>query len=532
VKNSLRFTWFSALVALTLPLACTDLTESPKSQVTPGGFFRTEAEVVSGVAGVYNLLRNDGTLWGYYNMSEISTDEMIVPTRGNDWKDNGRWLELHRQTWQAGSPAGLDDIERIYRDSYVAIARSNILLDRLKSVTITNQASIEAELRTLRAFFYYLLLDDFGGVPLATDGAVVPRPRVTRDSLFRFIESELLAVRGTLPLNRPANEWGRVRRGVADAILASIYLNAGVYAKNTGVSATAYNTCLGVTVTGGDACAMAIAYSDSILNSGAYSLAASWRSNFTADNRNSLENIFVARNAPITDLGLNFPMRALHYNQFTPAPWNGFSAVAEAYQAFDSADQRRQIFLVGQQYQLERLAAGDTVPVNDRGGSPLVFTDTIGDATIAAENEGARIMKYPIDPAHVAQNNGNDFVFFRLGEIYLIKAEAQNEQTAGSAPALVLVNQLRARVFSPVKPRVTIDRAAILQERLFEMTGEGKRRTDLIRHGKYTTWTEATINGHNAATEDFRILLPIPQSEIDANPLLCQNPGYGGTACP
>jgi len=63
VKNSLRFTWFSALVALTLPLACTDLTESPKSQVTPGGFFRTEAEVVSGVAGVYNLLRNDGTLW-------------------------------------------------------------------------------------------------------------------------------------------------------------------------------------------------------------------------------------------------------------------------------------------------------------------------------------------------------------------------------------------------------------------------------------------------------------------------------------
>jgi len=241
VKNSLRFTWFSAVVvALALPVqACTDLTENPKSLITPGSFFRTEAEVVGGVAGVYNLLRNDGTLWGYYNMSELSTDEMIVPTRGQDWKDNGRWLELHRQTWQAGSPAGLDDIERIYRDSFTGVARANVLLDRLKTVTITNQAPIEAELRTLRAFFYYLLLDDFGGVPLATDAAIMPRARVTRDSLFRFIESELLAVRADLPLTRPANEWGRIRRGVADAILASIYLNAGVYTKNTGVSATA-----------------------------------------------------------------------------------------------------------------------------------------------------------------------------------------------------------------------------------------------------------------------------------------------------
>jgi len=114
----------------------------------------------------------------------------------------------------------------------------------------------------------------------------------------------------------------------------------------------------------------------------------------------------------------------------------------------------------------------------------------------------------------------------------LIKAEALNEQNPGSATALGLVNALRARVFSPANPRGAIDRAGILQERLFEMTGEGKRRSDLIRHGKYTTWTEATINGHNAATENFRILLPIPQSEIDVNPLLCQNPGYGGTACP
>src|SRR5206468_8304082 len=113
---------------------------------------------------------------------------------------------------------------------------------------------------------------------------VIERPRVTRDSLFRFIESELLAVRGTLPLTRPAGEQGRIRRGVADAILASMYLNAGVFDKQTGVSASAYNSWLGVTVVGGAACAMAIAYSDSILNSGVYSLAVRWRSNSTSTN--------------------------------------------------------------------------------------------------------------------------------------------------------------------------------------------------------------------------------------------------------
>jgi hypothetical protein len=527
----MRLAYCSALVALSaLPLqGCTDLTETPKSNITPGNFYRNEAEVLGGVASVYAMTRNDGTLWGYYNISEISTDEMIVPTRGQDWFDNGRWLEIHRQTWQAASPAGLDDINRIWVDSYRGVARANVVLDALKNVTVSNQVAMEAELRTLRAFYYYLLLDTFGGVPLATDAAVIPRARVSRDSLFRFIESELLAVRLTLPLTRPATEQGRVRRGVADAILASMYLNAGVFAKNTGVSATAYNSCTGVNVAGGlSACQAAINFSDSILNSGVYTLAATWRSNFTATNRSSPENIFVAKNVAASGLGLNFPQRALHYSQFNPEPWNGFSTLAETYRAFDAADQRRQIFLNGPQVNQETGA-----PVCERpkttcgaGSVPLVFTDTIGDATAARENEGTRIMKFSVDPGHVAENNGNDFTFFRLAEIYLIKAEALNEQTPGSATALNLVNTIRARVFTPPKPLVAINRAAILNERLFEFAGEAKRRQDLIRHGRYTTWTEASKNGKAPATENFRILLPIPQSQLDANPLLVQNSGY------
>src|SRR6266498_1177020 len=88
----------AALVTfLLLPLqGCTNLDEVPISSITKGNFFHNDAEVLAALAGVYAQLR--GTLDDYYNVSEISTDEMVVPTRGQDWYDNGQWLETHRQT--------------------------------------------------------------------------------------------------------------------------------------------------------------------------------------------------------------------------------------------------------------------------------------------------------------------------------------------------------------------------------------------------------------------------------------------------
>ncbi|MGH7613247.1 MAG: RagB/SusD family nutrient uptake outer membrane protein [Gemmatimonadales bacterium] len=504
-----------SLLSLVPMQGCTDLTETPASAITPENFYRNEAEVLGGLASVYAMLRNDGVLWGYYNISEISTDEMIVPTRGQDWFDNGRWLEIHRQAWTATSPAGLEDAGRVWNDSYRGVARANVLLDALQRVTVANQAVIVAELRTLRAYYYYLLLDMFGGVPIATDIEIKARPRPTRAELFDFIEAELKDTRTVLPLTRSAGDYGRLTKGAADAILANMYVNAQVF---TGTVTT------GGLTPGAARWQDAINFCDSILNSGVYSLSTlgNWRNNFTHDNQSSPENIFVANFISQNDQGLNFVMRALHYNQFTPSPWNGFSTLAETYRAFDANDQRRQIFLVGPQVNLETGA-----PTTDRGGQPLVFTDTIGDATSARENEGARILKYPPDPAHVAQNNGNDFAFFRLGEIYLIKAEAQFE-LGNSAGALVLLNQLRARVFTVPQPLAAVDRDVILQERLFELTGEGKRRQDRIRHGSYLNqWSTTMLNGKvDKNSEPYRILLPIPQPQLDANPLLVQNPGY------
>ena len=207
-------------------------------------------------------------------------------------------------------------------------------------------------------------------------------------------------------------------------------------------------------------------------------------------------------------------MRVLHYNMYTPSPWNGFAALAETYTAFDADDQRREIFLEGPQVHLD---TGE--PVFERDGTPLVFTVDIIDETAAGEGEGTRIIKWPPDPNRVSYNAGNDFAYFRLAEIYLIKAEAQLE--LGTGGPLGLLNTLRARVFEPDEPLAAVDRNVILRERLFELTTEAKRRQDLIRHGRFTAaWR------FKQAGAPHLVLMPIPQPQLDANPLLAQNPGY------
>lgn len=519
------------LVALLLvPLqSCTNLDEVPTSAITPGNFFRTQAEVLAGLAGVYAQLR--GTIDDYYDVSEISTDEMVVPTRGQDWYDNGVWREIHDQLWTPTSPSGLSQINGAWNTLFGGVARANVLLDALKTTSVPNQATIVAEAQALRAFYYYLLQDLFGGVPIATTSEVKQRARVSRDSTFRFIQAELLAARSGLPVSWDAGNSGRFTKGAVDAILASLYLNAAVFKKDGaagGINPTAYNSCLGVQIGAVNACQAASDRADSILNSSyGYALADSFPQSFRAGNGTSKENIFVVKFIAADGLGLNFVMRALHYSQFNPSPWNGFATLAETYRAFDATDLRRNVILKGSQVNVLTGA-----PVNDRAGNPLVFTDTIHDLYAATEGEGARIYKWPADPNHVAQNNGNDVALFRLAEIYLIKAEAQFE-LGNAAVALSLLNTVRARkapVNTPLVGPVTHD--LILRERLFELIGEGKRREDLIRFGNYTPRADAVSPTNSwmlhgkVASAPYYVLMPVPQTQIDANPLLTQNPGY------
>jgi len=514
MKKSVRVAGFTALLVLSPTLgflACTDLTEVPTSSIAPENFYKNEGEVIGGLASVYAQLRQ--TTEAYYNLTEVSSDEYIVPTRGTDWYDNGRWLEIDRQQWGANSPAGLDDVNSAWNALFTGVARSNVAIAAVDKVSFTDKPVVLAELRTLRAFYYFLIQDMFGGVPIVSDTEIMPRARNTRAEVFAFIEKELNETRAVLPDKWPAEMNGRMTKGAADAILASMYLNAQVFTGT--VSATGLQP-------GAARWADAVAASDRILNSSAgYSLPSNWFSNFTFDNGSSPEIIMSVKFLNESGLGLNFLLRALHYTQFTPSPWNGFATIAETYFAFDPADQRRQIFLEGRQFNLETGAA-----VNDRTGNPLIFTPTIADVTNASEGAGIRIAKWPVDPNHVQQDNGNDFAHFRLAEVMLIKAEAQNE-LGQTAAAIGLVNQVRARVFEPDQPlspamSQAAARTAILAERLFELTAEGKRRQDLIRAGQFTqrAWFNKPV------TAPFRILMPIPQTQIDTNPLLTQNAGY------
>ena len=110
-----------AFILLVVAPACTDLTEVPQSAISPENFYRNADEVIGGLASVYAQLRS--TTDEAYNISEISTDEMIVPTRGQDWYDNGKWLDIHRQTWGPNSPAGLDNINSAWVNLFQGVAR-------------------------------------------------------------------------------------------------------------------------------------------------------------------------------------------------------------------------------------------------------------------------------------------------------------------------------------------------------------------------------------------------------------------------
>ena len=543
---------YALLLATPLAFAaqgCTDLEEQPFDVVTPDNFYRNEGEILGGLAAVYSQMRP--SLWGYYNLSEISSDEMIVPTRGGDWYDNGTWLEIHYQTWSPTSASMTGDANGTWNDMFTGVARANVLLSALPGVALANKEEVEAETRALRAFFYYILQDMFGGVPIVTekDAEIKPRPRNTRAEVFKFIEDELRFARDKLPAAWPGTQHGRLTKGAVNAVLASLYINAGVFTKDQGINATGYNSCQAVQVAGGqNACQAAIEVSDAILNSGQYTLEANYHANFTHDNHSSRENIFVVKGSNEPNAGMlnHFLYRSLHYSQGYGGSWNGFSTLAETYYAFDtlridrvpvrrltidrapfddvlnilqSRDVRHEIFL-------------DTVARNLQTGQPVTYRNSEvplyfsahfpHGETRASEADGVRIHKYKGDPNYLGNEHGNDYAYFRLAEIYLIKAEALAE-LGRAGEALQAVNTVRARAFDPDRPLTSTAnlRASILRERHMELTAELKRRQDLVRHGRFLEpWSFKR-------TQPAKVLLfPIPQTQLDANPLLTQNAGY------
>jgi len=524
LKKATRAAGFSTLLLLAAPgLAflpgCTDLGESPTSAITPDNFYRNSDEVIGGLASVYSSMR--GMTEDFWYISEVSSDEYVVPTRGQDWLDGGKWLDLHRQTFEPTSAGTLNNINGAWNALFTGVARANVVLTAMENVNVADKAIVQAELRTLRAYYYFCLQDLFGGVPIVTDVEIKERAQDARADVFKFIEDELNATRLVLPATWPANMNGRMTSGAADAILASLYINAEVFSGTVSATGLAKGT---------QRWQSAFDATTRVLNSSAgYALEPVWKDNFEATNGTSKEIIMAVKELNANDLGLNFMMRTLHYNSLSSqTPWNGFATIAETYAAFDPVDPRRNIFLSGPQTNLE---TGAIAYLRDNV-TPLNFTAGISDPTQAKENEGIRVMKWPLDPNKNGVNNGNDYGTFRLAEIILIRAEAQNE-LGNTAQAIIELNRVRNRVFSPAKPTTAVTQAqvrdAIFSERLFELTAESKRRQDLIRAGKFLLpWSFKLLPTEPVGTvrPAHKILFPIPQTQIETNSLLKQNLGY------
>ena len=255
--------------------ACTNLDEDLYDTIGEDNFFKTEEEFAAALGAAYAGLRDfafqDTRFW---NANEHSTDECIAPTRGADWGDGGRWIRLHQHTW------GPDDAD--FNDAwnflYRGVNTCNRLIYQFENFEgeIANRDAIFAELKVLRAFYYYWLMDMFGNVPLVTrfdvEEGFLPT-QSTRVDVFNFVESEIKGNMDKLSDEKSTLTYGRMTQWVARAILARMYLTSGVY-----TGAERWQDCI-------DQC-------DAIINSGNFDLEQNYFSNFAVENESSAEAIF------------------------------------------------------------------------------------------------------------------------------------------------------------------------------------------------------------------------------------------------
>jgi starch-binding outer membrane protein, SusD/RagB family len=509
-----------------LVVGCTKLDEKLNGQLTESqiGGGGGSANTASLLSGVYDNLR--GTFQdqaGVYALWEMTTDELIGPTRGGDWDDNGAWRVLHSHRFDA-------DHIRV-REVFAALGGVVYSATDLLRFSPTTQQAAEA--KTLRALANFMILDGWGQVPYRDPGESVltpPRVRAGTEALD-YIISELTAAIPDLP-NAPTT---RANKNAARVLLMKCYLNKGMIANRAAPTFAAADMNQVITL------------ADQVIGGG-YSFRPVYFDAFAPNNGTiGTENIWTQENIGGTS-SQNIRSRwhsGMHYNQ-NPSGWNGFTTLSDLYNKFEASDKRRGIaypytspgappnpgnrvnvgFLRGQQYNMTTDA-----PLNDRTGAPLSFTDAVKiiEKGTNLEVTGIRAYKYPIDFQFDDNGNvDNDYVYFRLADVLLMKAEAilrggtssTNAGGFGTTP-VALVNSVRTHVSRGASSLASVTLDQLLDERARELYLESWRKQDLIRFGKYLlAWQE------KAASDPKYLLFPIPNGQLAANPNLTQNPGH------
>jgi starch-binding outer membrane protein, SusD/RagB family len=558
MKKILNRTGYLAIVA-TILFSCHKIDVPVTSELTPDTYPQTEAQFNSVMGPVYTLLRSEYATT-YFFLQSMTSDESVLPTYAADWIDGNRYLELHRHTWSKDNAVVTSGWN--YLSNLIGTTNQTIFIVNKSPEGNTKSTSL-AELRTMRALFYFMMMDMYGNVPLDTAyGSTELHANTPRAQLFTFIESELKAAIPNLKTTSGAATYGKPTRYMAFSLLAKMYLNAAVY---TGTPK--YNEC--------------IAACDSVISAGGgtqYALEpkASYYQMFSPTNGPSMKEfvfavpfdastsngyMFYAR----YDLNRNLGVRYL-YSGSTPGgnvdpimnlttgnglvnnkPSGPRCTTSEFYAYFNDAnDIRNNQWLTG----LQTWSNGNPIMVRTTnlgydqfysGGSPAtaytyqlnitpLTTSRLGATSFdlgkdeIAWNTGYRNNKFAADFTNpTSRNQNNDVPLFRLSDIILMKAEAIQR---GGTPtlghtALSLINMLRAlRTTTAALATVTLD--DIYAERCREMTWECWHRNDMIRFGKF----ESTYGLNKTNADAYRRIFPIPTSALATNPSLVQNTGY------
>lgn len=487
--------------------ACTDLNESLNSDFTdrfePNNPGYGESENVNrpvpndGMNAAFSqLLPGTAGHESYFTVSEVSSDEAVITQKGGDWFDGGIWLNMHQHDFRSTNPG----LNNSWSANYGGISQINDLL--ANSSLDANQT---AQLRTLRAYFYWRLMDMFGRIKIITQPGV-DSPQVDRPAVFQFIIDE---IQESLPdLNSTAG-YSRITTGAANALLTRLYLNGEVYTRpypyTPGTGQTYWQE--------------AIDAADEVINSGMYDLEQDFDDLFGPANVESIEHIFIVPYDEATGEGMNFAQMTLHYpSQLTydlqEQPWNGYSTLEDFYNSYSDDDIRKEkFFIAGPQFDLSGNPILDVAfDADDPDGAPINYTPEINElAPNGSRQAGARLGKFSFKIGQ--QNNmDNDYTLLRYGDVLLMKAEAVARQSGNwnNATTLLLVNQIRNRAGLDNVASLTAEE--FLAERGREMFQESLRRTDLIRFDRWgDAWWEKP-----AHSTDYRNIMPIPLPQITA----------------
>ena len=532
-------------VLLSLSLVSCSLDENPQDQVPEEKAYTSATQLyLNTVATLYNYIGGSkegdglqGTGRGVYDLQTFGSDEAMIPTRGGDWYDGGIWEDMYMHSWDAGH----EILNNSWLYLYKVITLCNHSLEQLEAhqslLSKEKYASYKAEVRALRAIYYWYLLDLFARVPIITSTAESMKEiqQSNRSEVFGFVVAELQEALPDLKYANsvsPGDYYGRVTHSVALFVLAKLMLNAEIYADDNWTDDTYLDgkkLLFKIDNKTLNAWEATIHYCN-LLDLSGFSLEDLYINNFLVRNEYSKENIWVIPlDKDLYRTQQQNLVRSLHYRHAAAYGFvgeNGTSATKYVLKVFEyntpTEDQRFEwCYWAGQIRDLNYNI------ITDRTGQPLIYypwevkKDLSGGQYV--ETAGARMRKYEIDKNTTLDGKlmDNDIVLFRFADVLLMRAEAKLRNGEDGHKDFFLV---RDRVKMPDR-ELTLKN--LYDERLMELCWEGWRRQDMIRFRQYKSlYTGDDIDPVIDESDGHTTVFPIPGNVLIFNDNLKQNPGY------